>query len=226
MGPKDRSRRLMWAGALAAALLALLVAGAFRAERTARDTEPAASGRGAPARSPPPRADGPPPATSGPVQGDAGEDLEEPAIAAPPSGDGGAYPVDLEHLRALLPDNLYFRLGAPTDDPALLQERADEERRWNDLHGKIQSNTATEEEIRSYYDHRRELSEDYVEFASLVLEEYGDKLPERDQGLYALSIKMHRKRLEEIPRNLEDALARRIAHEKRKQEWIRGGQKD
>lgn len=206
----------MWTGAIAAALLALLVAGAFRAERPERAAEPAASVRAAPTSAPPPRAAAPPPAPERP----------EPASAAPADDDAGAYPVDLEHLRAQLPDNLYFRLGAPTDDPALLQERADEERRWNDLHGKIQSNTATEEEIRSYYDHRRELSEDYLEFASLVLEEYGDKLPERDRGLYELSIKMHKKRLEEIPRNIEDALARRSAHEKKREEWLRGGGKD
>ncbi|WP_248913842.1 hypothetical protein [Polyangium aurulentum] len=216
-----------WTGVLGAALLGLLLAGAIRFALTPRDAEPAASSPSAPTSSPERRRDdAPPPAPRGPVGDDAGAAPEAQASAAPPSGDEARYPVDLEHLRALLPDNLYFRLGAPTDDPATLQARAEEERRWNDLYGKIQSNTATEEEIRSYYDHRRELSEDYVEFASVVLEEYEDKLPERDRGLYELSIKMHKKRLEELPRNLEDALSRRVAQEKRREEWIQSGKKN
>jgi len=226
MGGKGPPKKVPGKAVAGIAVLGLLLAGALRFGCTARDAGPAAASRVEPSSAPPRRAEAPPPAPAGPAGRDAGADAEARASAAPPDGEESKYPVDLEHLRSLLPDNLYFRLGAPTDDPAALQARAEEERHWNDLYGKIQSNTATEEEIRSYCDHRRELSEDYVEFASVVLEEYDDKLPERDRGLYELSIKMHKKRLEELPRNLEDALSRRSAHEKQREEWIRGGKKN
>lgn len=146
-----------------------------------------------------------------------GSDSSEQVRAPPP------YPVDVEHLRARLPGNLYWELGVPTRDPQQLRRRAEEEQRWNELFGKIQSNTASEEEIRSYYDRRRRISEDFIAFASAVLGEYGDRLPERDRGLYELSIRMHRTRLEELPRQQEDALARGRAHERRREEWLRGG---
>jgi hypothetical protein len=134
-----------------------------------------------------------------------------------------AYPLNLERLRAEIPDNLYWRLGVPTRDPQVLQQRAEEEHIWNELFGKVQSNTASEEEIRRYYEHRRRLSEDYIQFSSLVLQEYGDQLPERDRDLYELSLQLHRTRLGEIPRQIEDALARKRAHDAERQEWLKSG---
>lgn len=137
---------------------------------------------------------------------------------AEPAGDG-EYPVDLEALRAKMPDNLYWKHGAPTDDPLLLQQRAEEEERWNELFGEVQAGTATEEEIREYYDHKRRLSEDYLAFATAVLDEHRGELPERDEGLYELSQKLHRKRLEEIPRKIEEALARKREQDERRAAW-------
>ena len=133
--------------------------------------------------------------------------------------------MNLEDLRARLPDNLYWQYGQPTRDPEILEMRAEEKRRWNELYGKVLSNTASEEEIHRYYDHRRQISEDYVEVASLVLQEYGDQVPERDRGLYELSLTLHRTRLQEIPRQTEDALARREAHEKLREEWRQEGER-
>lgn len=144
------------------------------------------------------------------------------AEVEPPGATEVTYPVDLDELRARLPDNLYWQLGEPTKDPEVLQRRAEDEQRWNELFGKVQSNTATEEEIHRYYDHRRRVSEDYLEFASLVLKEYGEKLPERDRGMYELSVTLHRGRLDEIPRQVKDALTRKEAHDKRREEWRRG----
>jgi hypothetical protein len=149
----------------------------------------------------------------------------DPAAGAevdPGDESGNEYPVDLERLRARIPDNLYWRLGAPTKDPAALQARAEEEQRWNQLYGKVLSGTASEEEIRSYYDHRRQLSRDYVDFARLVLQEYPGELPERDRGLYEMSIEMHTTRLAEIPRQIEEALARKQEQDRRREEWRRG----
>lgn len=152
---------------------------------------------------------------------DHGANLVRSASSTPEDLAGRGYPVDLERLRAQLPDNLYWQLGAPTDDPRELQERAEEQKRWEDLFGKVQSNTASEEEVRRYYEHSRRVSEDYIQFASLVLAQHRDELPEHDQGLYELSIKMHRSRLAEIPRQIEGALARTQAQDRARDEWQR-----
>jgi hypothetical protein len=148
--------------------------------------------------------------------------LEAPA-AASSEEEHQKYPVKLEEVRARLPDNLYWKRDAPTKDPEELRRRAEEEQRWNELFGKVQAGEATEEEIQRYYDYRRQLSEDYIAFASLMLTEYGDRLPERDQGLIALSIRMHRDRLAEVPRQLDEALARKRLQDQRREQWQRSG---
>lgn len=125
------------------------------------------------------------------------------------------YPVDLDGLRARLPNNLYWVLGAPTDDPDTLRQRAERARATNDLYGKVLSTTATEEEIERYYAERRRVSEDYIEFAEMVLAEYRDRLPEEHIGLYELSIKLHSARLDEIPRDQREALERLRAKQQR-----------
>jgi len=128
-------------------------------------------------------------------------------------------------LRAKLPDNLYWELDAPTKDPEVLQKRAEAQRKWNELFGKVQSGDATEEEIHRYYDHRRKLSEDYLAVANLMLSEYGSRLPESDKGLIELSIRMHQDRLAEVPRQEQEAFARKQLQDQRREEWIRNGKK-
>ncbi len=137
----------------------------------------------------------------------------------------GEYPVKMEALRARLPGNLYWELDAPTKDPQVLQQRAEARRKWNELFGKVQSGDATEEEIHRYYEYRRKLSEDYLAVANLMLTEYGDQLPERDKGLLGLSIQMHQDRLNAVPRQVEEALARKQLQDRRREEWIRNGKK-
>ncbi|WP_434381108.1 hypothetical protein [Melittangium boletus] len=142
----------------------------------------------------------------------------------PPSDAASAprpHPVDLSHLRERLPDNLYWRMGAPTTDPEELRQREQEERSWNTLYGKVLSNTASEAEIHAYYAHRRQVSEDFMAFAALVLEEYGPRLPETERGLYELSIRMHHTRLEELPQRIDEALARKHVQERRRESWRR-----
>ncbi|SRR6266545_416082 len=131
----------------------------------------------------------------------------DPAAVRSPS----AYPVNLEELRRRLPDNLYWTLGAPTDDEGVLRQRAERARQTNELYGKVLSTTATEAEIARYYAERRRVSEDYIQFAELVLAHHRDQLPADQIGLYELSIKLHRARLADIPRDMNDALARRRA---------------
>ncbi|SEK45948.1 hypothetical protein SAMN05444354_101630 [Stigmatella aurantiaca] len=144
-------------------------------------------------------------------------------MAEPAEAPAAGYPVNMETLRSRIPDNLYWTTAAPTKDPRELQARAEQERRQNTLFGKIQAGDATEEEIHQYYDFRRKLSEDYLVFAGMLLSEYGSQLPERDEGVLELSVQMHRGRLKELPRQREEALARRELQERRREEWRRQG---
>jgi hypothetical protein len=207
-----RSRlRLRLAGGFTVLLFTALLAASFAPDRVAPRTperEASITLRSA----------GPTAATEtpeGPDQGEA-EASEAPAGATPI-----AYPVDLSALREKIPGNLYWQLGAPTEDEAVLSEREEEERRMNDLFGKVQSNTAAVDEIHGYYDRRQEISEDYIEFSRLVLKEYGPELPDSDRGLYALSIDMHRSRLQALPAQRADALARKGTHDRRRAEMQR-----
>ena len=128
----------------------------------------------------------------------------------------------LERLRADLPDNRYWFDSAPTDDPEVLKRREVETAGWNQLHGKVLSGTATSQEIRTWIDHRRRVSEDAIEFAQRVLAESGSQLPERDRGLLELAIDMHRTRLAELPREESDALARKSEQDRRRAAWNGG----
>ncbi|WP_245814997.1 hypothetical protein [Cystobacter ferrugineus] len=190
---------------------------------------PEEPGREARSRPAPPVVDTPSPTPSRSVapqatlagEPDAGSAAPEPE-QAPSFEAAREHPVNLEKLREQMPDNLYWELGAPTKDPEILRRREEQARRWNTLLGKVQSNTATEEEIHQYYEHRRAVSEDFIAFASRVLQEHGAQLSEQERGLYELSIQMHRTRLEEIPRQVEDALARKAVQDRRREEWERG----
>jgi hypothetical protein len=128
--------------------------------------------------------------------------------------------VDLEAVRAAMPNNLYWRLSMPTTDAALVREREQIRAEWNRQYGKVLSGTATEQEVRDYYAHRQRLSADSVEFATYLLDRYRDVLPERDVGLLELARELHLARLEELPRNLSDALERREAQERARRAWL------
>jgi hypothetical protein len=128
--------------------------------------------------------------------------------------------VDLDAVRRAMPDNLYWKMSAPTTDQDLVRWREEERDRWNVAYGKVLSNTATPDEIDAFYTHRERLSSDYIEFAGYLLANYGEKLPRRDVALLKLAIDMHLARLEEIPRQMSDALARHEAHEAARQEWL------
>lgn len=135
--------------------------------------------------------------------------------AAPPRG------VDLHALREKLADNIYWQLDAPTTDPEELRLRAEEKKSWESLRGRIVSNTASEEEIDRYYDHQKRVSEDYIAFSTAVLEEYGDQLSEPEVGAHELSLKMHAMRLGELPRHREEARARKLIQDQKREEWRR-----
>lgn len=224
-----------WKVPLWLAAIALGAAGAY----VALETPSASDAPGAAVPSAPAPASAPPsssphalPGVAGavPLVRDGGLDLVGAAVAsAPPQSpsDNAApapSPVDLERIRAKLPpDNLFWEMGAPTQDPEVLRKRAEAEHQWNELFGRVQSGEATEADIHRYFDYRRKLSEDYISVARSVLSEYGDALPLQERGLYELSIKMHTTRLEEMPRKEEEALARRELQARRQREWKQGG---
>jgi hypothetical protein len=128
--------------------------------------------------------------------------------------------VDLDEVRKALPDNSYWQLGAPTADEQLKEWRDGERDRWNVEYGKVLSGTATEEEIRAYYDYRAKVSGDYVEFASYLLDNYKDIISEQDQTLLHLAIRLHRARLEAIPRKVQEAIDRKHQQDEARAKWL------
>jgi hypothetical protein len=137
------------------------------------------------------------------------------------SDSGGSWEgVDLEEVRRALPDNLYWEMNVPTEDSRELERRAEERARWNVEYGKVLSNTATEQEIETYYAYRQRVSEDAIEFANHLLNHYEDELPAKDVGLLELAIELHLARLEEIPRQIADAQQRREVHAAARQAWL------
>jgi hypothetical protein len=137
-------------------------------------------------------------------------------------GQAGWDVVDLEAVRAAMPDNIYWTMSVPTDNPAVLQEREEERKRWNTEYGKVLSNTATAEEIDAYYAHRQRLSNDYIEFGVHLLEHYGEDLPRQDVALLKVAIELHVARLEEIPRQIIEAHERAQAHDAARRAWLEG----
>jgi hypothetical protein len=162
---------------------------------------------------------GSPPAAGAPAPSAAAAGPPAPLLASAAPPVDIAYPVDLERIRAQIPGNLYWTTQAPTTDPEVRRRREDASAGWNRLYGKVLSGTATDAEIRSHIDHRRQVSEDSIEFAELILADYGRELPDRDRGLLELAVDMHRTRLAELPRQEEEARARKAEQDRRRAAW-------
>ena len=127
--------------------------------------------------------------------------------------------VDMEAMRRALPDNLYWTMAVPTDDPRIQAERDAERAHWNDEYGKVLSGTGSLAEIDAYYDHRYRVSSDYVEFTRHLLTHYGSELPERDVALLELAERLHLARLAELPRRLEEARVRKQQQDAAREAW-------
>jgi hypothetical protein len=174
----------------------------------------------------------------GPRDGAGATDAPEEPVAAAPAPEVAAPPpraasepgadelagtwehVDMEAIRRALPDNLYWKMAAPSDDPAVAEERDAERARWNDAYGKVLSGTGSEEEIEAYFDQRHRLSSDYVEFTKYVLANYADELPAQDVALLELAQKLHLARLVELPRKLEEAHERKRRQDAAREAWL------
>jgi hypothetical protein len=128
--------------------------------------------------------------------------------------------LDMEAVRAAMPDNVYWKMAAPTQDPELIKWREEERARWNVEYGKVLSNTATAEEIDAYFAERKRLSDDYLEFVVHVIANYGNAIPREGLALLKLAGEMHALRLEEMPRQMAEAHARREAHDAARRAWL------
>ena len=157
-------------------------------------------------------------ANSGPIPGPYHPDMEEAAREK----QHNKSPIDLKYVESQLPDNLYWAMDAPTEDTHLLEERKRQKDYWNKQYGKVLSNTGTKEEIRHYYNHKKQVSKDYYQLTKFMLDTYRDKLPPRDIGLMELGLRMHADRLKQYPRDEHEALARKAAYDKRKTAWANG----
>jgi hypothetical protein len=128
--------------------------------------------------------------------------------------------VDMDAVRDQMPNNLYWELASPTNDPLVLDQRKDHKEFWEKEYGKVLSGTAAESEVRAYYAHRLQVSTDYLEFSNHLLTNYANKLPERDANLLNLTRNLHGARLREIPNELNQAIERSQAHAARREAWL------
>lgn len=152
---------------------------------------------------------------------------ERPSVAAR-SADAEAVPyieglvwgdIDLREAKVLMPDNIYWELGAPTKDPAVLEARDAERRRRNQEYGRVLAGDASEDQVRAYYDYRTHVSRDYLEFAEFMRRRFSDSANEEFLGLLDLSVKMHSARLAQIPGDLEASLERGREQMRLREEW-------
>jgi hypothetical protein len=128
--------------------------------------------------------------------------------------------VDMDAVRAALPDNLYWQLSVPTKDEQVNEKRERERARWNVEYGKVLSGTGSEEEIRAYYDYKSRLSGDYIELSTYLLDHYEAELPGQDVALLRLARRLHQARLEEVPRKLEEAFERKREQDAARAAWL------
>lgn len=128
--------------------------------------------------------------------------------------------IDFDEIKKALPDSTYWKMAFPTSDKDLIAERERIRAEWNTQYGKVQANTATDEEIDAYYGDQQKLSEDYVEFLVYLAEHHANEVPRSAVGALKLAGEMHLARLEEIPRKIAEAKERHAAHEKARQEWL------
>lgn len=128
--------------------------------------------------------------------------------------------VDLVSLQNEMPDNLYWLLASPTNDALVQEQRKEIKEFWKQQYAKVLSNNATETEIRAYYEHRHQVSTDYIVFATTLLNRHSKDLPERDYHFQILARNIHLAQLEELPRKLQNALDNRDAFESRRSEWL------
>lgn len=129
--------------------------------------------------------------------------------------------IDLREAKTLMPDNIYWQQGAPTKDPDELARREAEKKKRNEEYGRVLAGDASEDEVRAYYDYKKRVSEDYLEFAEFMARRYRSSDHKEMVGLLDMATKMHAEKLSQLPAELEDSLARAREREKVREDWRR-----
>ncbi len=128
--------------------------------------------------------------------------------------------VDMDSLKADMPNNLYWVLAAPTKDEVVLAERKEIKAYWDAQYAKINSNQASEDEIRAYFKHREQVATDYVEFATSLLNRYGNVLPEEAYSFQVFARNLNVVVLQELPKKLNNALESRKRFIEERESWL------
>lgn len=128
--------------------------------------------------------------------------------------------VDFDALKQAMPNNMFWDMAMPTNDENVLALRAERREAIRAMETKIAARHAEEHEIRAYYNQQQTLSEDYVEAITLLLNKYGDVLPEDDYSGQTLARKMHLAKLQELPLQMTRALERRNDFLAERSEWL------
>ena len=129
--------------------------------------------------------------------------------------------IDLREAQAVMPDNLYWELGAPTNDSAVLEAREEEKKRRNEEYGLVLSGDANEAQVNAYYDYREQISTDFLELSEWMRHRYDGKMSDEMEGMLDLSIKLHKARLAQIPADRAEAIQRSHEREKIREDWRR-----
>jgi hypothetical protein len=129
--------------------------------------------------------------------------------------------IDLREAKALMPDNIYWQQGAPTKDPEELARREAEKKKRNEEYGRVLAGDASEDEVKAYYDYKKRVSEDYLEFSEFMARRYKSTDHKEMVGLLDMATKMHAEKLKQLPTELEEALARAREREKVREDWRR-----
>jgi len=129
--------------------------------------------------------------------------------------------IDLREVKAVMPDNLYWKLGAPTKDPDELAAREEESKRRNEQYGRVLSGDADESEVDAYYDYRERLSSDYLEIADYMRRRFDGSLSEEFAGMLELAVKLHSARLARLPAEREASLEHSRERAKVREDWKR-----
>lgn len=128
--------------------------------------------------------------------------------------------VDLEAVREIIPNNLFWTMSAPTDDETVLAAREAKREELKMIETKMMARHATEQEIRDYYSYQTKLSEDYVMAVTEIINRYGHVIPDEDYSGPTLARTLHMSKLQEMPSKLTQALEQRQQFLAEKSEWM------
>jgi len=128
--------------------------------------------------------------------------------------------VDMEEIRSKTPDSLFWAMAAPTEDATVLEARNTKREALKQVEAKMMARHASEAEIQDYYAYQMELSEDYIEVVTLLLNQYGSVLPEEDYSGQTLARSLHLRKLQELPQQMSRALNMRQDFLKTRELWL------